>query len=118
MARPADVRAGDLNVPLMIRLRSFGRDGSGGPVVSSQADGTSIEWGSVRPATGREFERFGLTIAEMTHTIAIRKHADTDLLGNGDALIHGARVFEIVSKQNVDERGNYYLIAAKEVVSG
>lgn len=116
MARPVTVKSGDLNVPLKVRVRGFSRDASGGPVIATSADSSTL-FGSVRPAGAREFERFGLTINEMTHTIIVRKTTATDALGPSDALISGSRVFEVVSKANVDERNVLYEIAAREVVT-
>lgn len=110
------ISAGELNKPVKLRTMAPSRDAAAGPIVTTVVS-TQTYWAGIRPASGREFERLGVQVAEVTHAIRMRYFAATVALKPKDSILFGTRVFEIVSKLNPEEANVYFDLLCKEVVN-
>lgn len=110
------VNAGELDKRVKLRTMTPSRDAAGGPVVTPVLS-ESKYWAGIKPASGREFERLGLQVSEVTHMIRMRYMAVTVALKPKDAIVWKSRVFEIVSKINPEERNVCFDFLCKEVVT-
>lgn len=71
-------------------------------------------WAEIRPATGRETFDGQAPVADVTHQITMR-HYDRTLTPKF-RIKDGARIFNIVSAVNFDERNRRTVIQAREEV--
>lgn len=110
------INAGDLRQWVTLRTRTKTRDDYGGPK-TTDTDSVSKYPARVMPMGGREYQRLGLTPGEVSHVVVMRVNAATTALKTTDAIVLGTRVFEIVTKRNIEERGVYYEFACLETVS-
>lgn len=110
------IDAGDLDRLVNLRTRTSGKDAAGG-ATTTDSDSASKYSASIKPMTGREYERTGLTAAEVTHSVRMRHFTETAALTPKDAILFGTRVFDIVTIRNIEERGVYLEFVCKELVS-
>ena len=96
---------------LLQRDRGTVRDELG----QTQTNWTTVAslWGQVEPKTGRETVRSESLHAETTHTVRLRYREGVT---SRDRLLFGARVLNILSVINVDERCRELLIECVEEV--
>lgn len=112
----AYIESGQLNKPVKLRTQASSRDAAGGPVVTPTI-GSRYHWAAIKPMNGREFERLGVQVAEVTHVIRMRHFGETAAMKPKDSILFESRVFEIVSIVNPDEARVAIDFLCREVVN-
>ena len=84
-------------------------DGEGG-YVDAWADVATV-WAAVDPIRAQQLGDYASTGVEATHIIQMR--AEADVLER-DQLVFGSRVFEVLTIENIQERGVYLVMTCKE----
>lgn len=104
------IRAGRLRHRIEVQTLTASQD-TYGAIVNAWAT-TATVWGSIEPLTGRERLASDVVQADMSHRCIMRHRA----LTVKDRLKFGARIFNIVSIADQDERATRIEIMAKEEV--
>ena len=111
MATSKDTRhmAGLLRHRVTIQTFTEARDIAGG-VVRTWAD-SATRWAQVQPLTGREYFDAQQVKSDVTHMVTMRKYTSVTTTNR---LVHNSRNFNILSVQNIDERGKKMVLMCKE----
>lgn len=90
-------------------------DSYGEPLDMIESNWTEVHacWAAIDPVSGKEFYENNQSQSQVSHKIRCRwfEGLKTEM-----RIYYGARVFEIVSAINWEERGESFLIMAKELV--
>lgn len=104
------MKAGDLRHKVQIQTPTEATDSQGGAEFT-WATVASV-WAAIEPLSSRE-QSYQATIQVVaTHRVTLRY---TALLTNRSRLLYGARIFEIISRVNAEERGEQLVLICNEV---
>lgn len=104
------MKAGDLRHKVQIQNPSETGDSQGGAEFTWTTAGSA--WAAIEPLSSREQSYQATIQISATHKVTMRY---TPLVTNRSRLLYGARVFEIISRVNSEERGEQLILVCNEV---
>jgi SPP1 family predicted phage head-tail adaptor len=109
------MRAGELRKRLYFQSRSSAQGTSGG-LVTTWSDVVNMR-GQLAPATGRQIEAAQALQQELSHVATVRWPGASISITAKMRFLIGARIFDIVSVANVDERNHTLTINCNEFLT-
>lgn len=106
------MQSGKLRHRLKLQSKTVTRDSYGAETIVWTEE--AIVWGSVEPISGREYFLAKQVQAETTHKIRIRYYSG---LRADWRILFGARIFEIDSIINFEERNKEMVLMCHEMVT-
>lgn len=101
---------GELRHQVVLQSSTSAAD-SYGQMIQTWATYATV-WSKITPLSGRELESAQQISEEITYEITIRYNA---LVASEQRILFGARIFEIVTSLNKDEKNEYLELFCKEI---